>query len=80
MDLKLLQALGTALFIGALVGTERTKHQKTEQAGFAGLRTFILFAELGAVLGWLSLELHSPMLFTVGLLCVTLVVVAAYLV
>lgn len=80
MDLKLLQALGTALFIGALVGTERTKHQKSEQQGFAGLRTFILFAELGAVLGWLSVKLASPMLFTAGLVCVTVVVAAAYLV
>ncbi|HMA97275.1 MAG TPA: MgtC/SapB family protein [Polyangiaceae bacterium] len=80
MDLKLLQALGTALFIGALVGTERTKHQKSEQAGFAGLRTFILFAELGAVLGWLSLRLSSPALFTAGLVCVTIVVAAAYVV
>lgn len=80
MDLKLLQALGTALFIGALVGTERTKHQKSEQEGFAGLRTFILFAELGAVLGWLSVKLDSAMLFTAGLVCVTVVVAAAYLV
>lgn len=78
MDLKLLQALGTALFIGALVGTERTKHQQSE--GFAGLRTFILFAELGAVLGWLSLKLGSQALFATGLVCVTLVVAAAYVV
>lgn len=80
MDLKLLQALGTALFIGALVGTERTQHQKSEQAGFAGLRTFILFAELGAVLGWLSVTLGSYAMFATGLVCVTLVVAAAYVV
>jgi uncharacterized membrane protein (DUF4010 family) len=76
MDLKLLQALGTALFIGALVGTERTKHRE----GFAGLRTFILFAELGAVLGWLSITLGSVVLFATGLMCVTLVVAAAYII
>jgi uncharacterized membrane protein (DUF4010 family) len=80
MDLRLLQALCTALFIGALVGTERTQHQKSEQAGFAGLRTFILFAELGAVLGWLSVKLDSQVLFATGLVCVTLVVAAAYVV
>jgi len=78
MDLKLLQALGTALFIGALVGTERSKHQQSE--GFAGLRTFILFAELGAVLGWLSVTLGSHALFATGLVCVTIVVAAAYVV
>jgi uncharacterized membrane protein (DUF4010 family) len=80
MDLKLLQALGTALFIGALVGTERTQHQKSDQVGFAGLRTFILFAELGAVLGWLSVTLGSYTLFATGLVCVTLVVAIAYVV
>ena len=78
MDLELLQALGTALFIGALVGTERTKHQKGE--GFAGLRTFILFALLGAVLGWLSHTLNSQVLFATGLVCVTFVVAVAYVV
>jgi uncharacterized membrane protein (DUF4010 family) len=79
MDLKLLQALCTALFIGALVGTERTQH-KSEQEGFAGLRTFIVFAELGAVLGWLSEKLQSCALFATGLVCVTVVVAAAYIV
>jgi uncharacterized membrane protein (DUF4010 family) len=80
MDLKLLQAFGTALFIGALVGTERTQHQKSEQAGFAGIRTFILFAQLGAVLGWLSLTTGSIALFATGLVCVTATVAAAYVV
>jgi uncharacterized membrane protein (DUF4010 family) len=78
MDLKLLQALATALFIGALVGTERTQHRKSDQGEFAGIRTFILFAQLGAVLGWLSLTMGSQALFATGLVCVTIVVAAAY--
>ncbi|HEY5961249.1 MAG TPA: MgtC/SapB family protein [Polyangiaceae bacterium] len=78
IDLKLLQALGTALFIGALVGTERTQHRKSEQGEFAGIRTFILFAQLGAVLGWLSQTAGSQVLFATGLVCVTVVVATAY--
>ncbi len=80
MDLKLLQALVTALFIGALVGTERTQHRRTEAVGFAGLRTFILFAELGAVLGWISKSHGSVLPFAAGLLCVAGFVGAAYVV
>lgn len=79
MDYRLLQAFATAMFIGALVGTERTQHRQGEPAGFAGLRTFILFAELGAVLAFLSDRYRSVVPFGLGLVCVTLVAVAAYL-
>jgi uncharacterized membrane protein (DUF4010 family) len=78
MDFRVLQAFGTALFIGALVGTERTQHRQGEPAGFAGVRTFILFAELGALLAFLSGRMHSLVPFGIGLVCVTLVVTAAY--
>ncbi len=80
MDLKLLQSLGTALFIGALVGTERLQHQQTEQSSFAGLRTFMLFAVLGALCGWLALEHGTLLPFEVGFACVAALVTAAYLV
>jgi uncharacterized membrane protein (DUF4010 family) len=79
MDFRLLQAFGTALFIGALVGTERTQHRQGEPAGFAGLRTFMLFAELGALLAFLSERMKSFIPFGLGLVCVTVVVTAAYL-
>ncbi|HET9062770.1 MAG TPA: MgtC/SapB family protein, partial [Candidatus Binatia bacterium] len=46
-----------ALLIGALVGVEREKHKAASQGlTFGGLRTFILFAEAGAVAAWLSVE------------------------
>jgi uncharacterized membrane protein (DUF4010 family) len=80
MDFRLLQAFGTALFIGALVGTERTQHRQGEPSGFAGIRTFILFAELGAVLAFLSERLKSFLPFGLGLVCVAMVVTAAYIV
>jgi len=80
MDLRLLQSLGTALFIGALVGVERLQHQQTEQSSFAGLRTFMLFAILGALCGWISRGQGSLVPFEVGLACVAVLVTAAYLV
>jgi uncharacterized membrane protein (DUF4010 family) len=80
MDLKLLQSLGTALFIGALVGIERLQHQQIEQSSFAGLRTFMLFAVLGALCGWLARGQGTLVPFEVGLACVAALVTAAYLV
>jgi len=79
MDLALLQALGTALFIGALVGIERTQ-QHAEGTEFAGFRTFILLAELGAVLGWISTRTQSMAAFVGGLLAVVVIVGVAYVV
>ncbi len=80
MDLKLLESLATALFIGALIGVERTRHQLEEQSGFAGIRTFILYAELGALLGWLSTIWHSMVPFATGFVCLSALLVAAYFV
>jgi uncharacterized membrane protein (DUF4010 family) len=80
MDLKLLQSLGTALFIGALVGIERLQHQQTEQPSFAGLRTFMLFAVFGAICGWLAHGHGTLVPFEVGMGCVAVMVTAAYLV
>ncbi len=76
----MIQNLTIALFIGALVGTERAHHTQDEAASFAGLRTFMLFAELGAVCAWISNTTGSMAVFLVGLGCVTAVVVAGYVV
>jgi uncharacterized membrane protein (DUF4010 family) len=68
-----------ALLIGALVGIEREKHKAAEHpASFGGLRTFILFAEAGAVGAWLSQHLDTPWLFIATVLAVTVAVVTAY--
>ena len=75
----------TALFIGALIGLEREKRQEeelergaTKQRGTGGLRTFVLFAEAGAVAAWLSVTLGQPWVFLAGGALVTAVVVAGY--
>ncbi len=68
-----------ALLIGALVGIEREKHKVAEHpASFGGLRTFILFAEAGAVGAWLSQHLGTPWVFIATLIAVTVAVVTAY--
>jgi uncharacterized membrane protein (DUF4010 family) len=68
-----------ALLIGALVGIEREKHKAAEHpASFGGLRTFILFAEAGAIGAWLSQHLGTPWVFIATLAAVTVAVVTAY--
>ncbi|NLH72009.1 MAG: MgtC/SapB family protein [Verrucomicrobia bacterium] len=70
-----------ALFIGALVGIEREKSAADENSkGIGGLRTFILFAEAGALAAWLSNRVQSHWLFAAGALCVSATVLAGYLV
>lgn len=74
-----------ALFIGALVGIEREKRIEEEvdegirkQRGIGGLRTFILFAQAGAVSAWLSVQLAAPWVFLGAGAMVTAVVLAGY--
>jgi uncharacterized membrane protein (DUF4010 family) len=79
LDMAALQAFGTALLIGALIGLEREKHRAAEgNEGSAGLRTFIAVAEVGAVAGWLAQTLASPWVIATALGAVALVVVAGY--
>lgn len=68
-----------ALLIGALVGVEREKHKAASQGlTFGGLRTFILFAEAGAVAAWLSAERNMPWLFVATVVAVAAVVTIGY--
>lgn len=68
-----------ALLIGALVGVEREKRKEASQGlTFGGLRTFILFAEAGAVSAWLSVERDMPWLFVATVVAVAAVVTIAY--
>ena len=79
MDLKLLQSLATALFIGALVGIERLQHQQSAAPDFAGVRTFMLIATFGALCGWLSQGQPYLLPFEAGLGCMAALVTVAYL-
>jgi uncharacterized membrane protein (DUF4010 family) len=67
------------MLIGALVGVEREKHKAASQGlTFGGLRTFILFAEAGAVAAWLSVERDMPWLFVATVVAIAAVVTIAY--
>jgi uncharacterized membrane protein (DUF4010 family) len=69
-----------ALLIGALVGIEREKTKSTEkETTFGGLRTFILFAQVGAVGAWLSIHLGSSWVFITALLAVAGAVITGYI-
>ena len=68
-----------ALMIGALVGVEREKRKATKhEITFGGLRTFILFAEAGAISAWLALQIAEPWLFILTVLAVAGVVTIGY--
>ncbi len=68
-----------AVLIGALVGIEREKSKTADGEGsFGGLRTFILFAQAGAVGAWLSLHFDSPWFFVAALFAVAGTVIAGY--
>ena len=69
-----------ALLIGALVGAEREKRKVSEQeVSFGGLRTFILFAQAGAVSAWLSIQLGYPWIFVATVAAVSGIVVTGYI-
>ena len=80
MDFNTVRDFATALLIGALIGIEREK-RKTEEGDVAtgGLRTFILFAQVGAIAGWLSQAADMPWLLVGGLVAVAVPVVAGYI-
>lgn len=79
VDVVVVRNFLIALLIGALVGIEREKHKVSEHPeSFGGLRTFILFAEAGAVGAWLSRELGTPWIFIAALVAVAVAVVTAY--
>lgn len=79
LDLAAVQSFALALLIGALVGIEREK-KKAEEGGVGahGLRTFILFAELGALGGFLAARLASPWILVATLAAAAAPVVAGY--
>jgi uncharacterized membrane protein (DUF4010 family) len=79
LDLTAFWNFTTALAIGALLGIERER-RKQQDAGHAsaGLRTFILFALIGALAGWLTAMLESPWILAAGLLAVVAAVLAGY--
>lgn len=79
-DLGTVQLFAIALLIGALVGVEREKKKAdTQKPSFAGIRTFILLSEAGALSAWLALQTAMPLIFVASLIGLLSLIAAAYL-
>jgi uncharacterized membrane protein (DUF4010 family) len=79
VDLTVIRNFATAILIGALLGIERerSKHERVNLP-IGGLRTFILFALIGALGGWLTLALDSPWVLVAALLMALTPVMTGY--
>lgn len=71
-DFAIARDFGTALLLGALLGVEREKRNVREGFGIAGLRSFMLLAQIGAIGGFLGKSLEMA-----WILPATVVVVGA---
>ena len=81
VDLQAVWNFATALLIGALLGIERERHKREhDEQTIGGLRTFILFALIGALGGWLTLALDSPWILAAALLASLAPVLAGYVI
>lgn len=79
LDLDTAQRFALALLIGALVGIEREKKMREGTGtGIGGLRTFILFAQSGAIAAWLARDLDAIWILGAAILAVTGMVAAGY--
>ena len=77
-DVGVIWDFATALLIGALIGVEREKRKSEGLEGIGGLRTFILFALIGAVAGFLSRGGGVPWVLLAAFLPVSALVFAGY--
>jgi len=81
VDLQVVWNFATALLIGALLGIERERHRREhDEQTIGGLRTFILFALIGALGGWLTLALDSPWILAAALVSALAPVLAGYVI
>src|SRR5262245_10452995 len=78
MDRAHLTSLALSLFIGALIGTERTLRHGPEQGELAGLRTFILLAQAGAISAWIAQETGHIGVFLVAMAGIMAFLALAY--
>lgn len=79
IDLDVARDFLIALLIGALVGVEREKSQSASgHRTIAGLRTFILLAQLGSLAAWASMQYGGPALYAVALALVGFAVISGH--
>ncbi len=80
MDFVTARDFGTALLLGALLGIEREKRNAREGGGIAGLRSFILLSQMGAIGGFLALKLAMPWILAAVIVAVAAMLTAGYVV
>jgi len=81
VDARTVWNFTTALLIGALLGIERERHRREQdEVTIGGLRTFILFALIGALGGWLTLALDSAWILAATVICALAPVIAGYVI
>jgi uncharacterized membrane protein (DUF4010 family) len=78
LDLATAYDFGNALLLGALLGIEREKRNMREGFGVAGLRSFVMFAMLGAIGGFLAVHMQMPWVLVATIAAVAALVVAGY--
>ena len=79
LDFDTVRDFATALLIGTLIGIERERHKQIDgDVSVGGLRTFILFAMLGAVGGWLAKLLDFPWILVAVVAATLVAVVTSY--
>jgi uncharacterized membrane protein (DUF4010 family) len=79
LDWAIARDFGAALLLGGLLGVEREQRNARSGFGIAGLRSFVLLAQLGAVAGFLGQTLALPWLLPATVVAVAAVVIAGYL-
>jgi uncharacterized membrane protein (DUF4010 family) len=81
VDFGVVRDFATALLIGALIGIERERHKREhDDQTIGGIRTFILFALIGALGGWLTAALETPWILVVAVLGAGAPVLAGYVI
>ena len=79
LDFAIVRDFGTALLLGGLLGIEREKRNVREGFGIAGLRSFVLLSQIGAIAGYLSVRLATPWILPAAVLAAAAMVVTGYL-
>lgn len=70
---------GTALMLGALIGLEREQHKRREGGGNAGLRTFIMVTQVGAIAGYMGQSLAMTWMLPAALVVLGALVAVSHL-
>lgn len=80
VELSIIEKLGIALLLGLIVGLEREFQQHQRKIiDFAGIRTFILLALLGWLIGFFAEQQQQLWLVIVATAGITMLTIAAYL-